>query len=225
MFINHKIDVRVKIFIVFSYILAVVTTESISFKKFLGYLAAILFLIFIERVDFVLILKRTLSIFPFILFIGIFLPFSSSHGISLFVNILEKAWLSILSSSYLSLSISFSDFLEGLYFFHIPKIFITLFSLMERYMNLFLNEAKKMDNARRLRDFGKKRIFHIKAYTNIIGMLFIKTYEKSEDLYNAMALRGFSGEFKRPLCRGFQFKELLFSSIFLIYITGIKLWK
>ena len=51
-----------------------------------------------------------------------------------------------------------------------------------------------MKQARDSRNFGGKRLWQIRTIGNMIGTLFIRSYERGERIYAAMMARGFDGQ-------------------------------
>ena len=59
---------------------------------------------------------------------------------------------------------------------------------------MLLDEVSAMTQAYSLRAPGQKGI-HISAWGTFLGQLLLRTMDRADDLYEAMMLRGFSGEF------------------------------
>ena len=51
-----------------------------------------------------------------------------------------------------------------------------------------------MKQARDSRNFGGKRLWQMRTIGNMIGTLFIRSYERGERVYAAMLARGFNGQ-------------------------------
>ncbi|MBC7195372.1 MAG: hypothetical protein H5U37_06930, partial [Caldisericia bacterium] len=74
---------------------------------------------------------------------------------------------------------------------------------------VLLDEIKRMEIARDLRYFGGYFLRQIKVFSNIIGVLLIRSIERSERVYYAMKLRGYDKEIKTLLEFQIELKELL----------------
>ncbi len=83
--------------------------------------------------------------------------------------------------------------LEGL---KIPKIIVMIFSFMHRYFFILQDELMMMRRAKESRSVNGRRWQHIKALANMLGVLFIKSYERGEAVYLAMCSRGFDGSIR-----------------------------
>ena len=71
-----------------------------------------------------------------------------------------------------------------------------ILSFMYRYIYVLVDEMMRMKRAKDSRTVGGKRWFHVKALSHMVGVLFIRAYERGERVYLAMCSRGFSGQIK-----------------------------
>jgi cobalt/nickel transport system permease protein len=118
----------------------------------------------------------------------------SYNKILIFWNILIKSLLCCISLLILSSTTKFSELLLGLQRLYFPKILIMILSFMYRYIFVLVDEAQRMERARRVRYFGSRYLAQFRVLSNIIGLLFIRTYERAERIYQAMCARCFIGE-------------------------------
>ncbi len=204
----RKTPVTLKIAFTFLFILIIVMTPFRNYYIFLGGVVAISIFFIISKLSLSFFIKKTLSLLPFVVFVAIFLPFKKGgipifewqgivfyqKGAIMFFTVILKAWLSMWALTLLYINTPFPEIIRGLRVLGVPHIFIMLISFMYRYMYMFLKVAKDMEKARELRNFGKNRWTQIRVYANIIGLLFIKAYERGERIYDAMLLRGFDGK-------------------------------
>ena len=111
-----------------------------------------------------------------------------------FWNILVKAWLSILSLILLTSTTKLSNLLKGLEQLRLPRVMVMILSFMYRYLFVLVDEVMRMRQARDSRNFGGGRLWQIRTIGNMIGTLFIRSYERGERVYAAMVARGFDGQ-------------------------------
>lgn len=207
----HGLDPRIKIISVISLILSIIFTSPTSFSSFALYALLIATLILLSKIPAGFILKRSFVVVPFVLMVALFIPFFKEgevaggysfgsfrvtvtySGLMVFWNVLVKAYLSILCMILLMASTKFSALLKALEKLRLPKLFIMILSFMYRYIFVVVDELMKMKQAKESRSVGGSRRFHIKALTNMIGVLFIRSYERAELVYMAMCSRGFNG--------------------------------
>jgi cobalt/nickel transport system permease protein len=169
---------------------------------------------------------------PFVLFIALCVPFVkegqvcwslkigswklhvTDEGAWTFLNVIVKSSLSILLLVIASSTTTFPDFLKGLDLLRLPRLLIVIMSFMYRYIFVLLDEARRLMRARSLRYFGSRYMEQFRVLGYMIGVLFIRTFERAERIYCAMLLRGFSGEVR-------SVKSFRFSYIDFLFIAGI----
>jgi len=208
----HRLDPRTKFIITLVFILAVISTPPTRWQVFALYLFLMATLIFVSRVPIFYVLKRSLVIMPFVLMIAIFIPFFKEgevagsyniwlwqvsvtySGLQVLWNILAKAWLSILSLILLTSTTKMTNLLNGLEQLGMPKVMVMILSFMYRYIFVVVDEVMRMKQARDSRSFGGSRLWQLRTIGNMVGTLFIRSYERGERVYAAMLARGFDGQ-------------------------------
>jgi len=207
----HKLDPRTKFITTLAFILAVISTPPTRWQAFALYFFLIATLLLLSKVPVFYVLKRSLVIMPFVLMIAIFIPFfkegevAGSYniwlwqvsvtytGLQVLWNVLIKAWLSILSLILLTSTTKLTNLLKGLEQLRMPKVMVMLLSFMYRYIFVLVDEVMRMKQARDSRNFGGSRLWQMRTIGNMIGTLFIRSYERGERVYAAMLARGFDG--------------------------------
>ena len=207
----HRLDPRTKFIITLVFILAVIITPPTRWQVFALYLFLMAALLLLSKLPIFYVLKRSLIIMPFVLMIAIFIPFikegevAGSYniwlwevsvtytGLQVLWNVLIKAWLSILSLIWLTSTTKLTNLLKGLEQLGMPRVMVMILSFMYRYIFVLVDEVMRMRQARDSRDFGGKRFRQLRTMGNMIGTLFIRSYERGERVYAAMLARGFDG--------------------------------
>ena len=231
----HRIDPRIKIVGIFALILSIVLTRPDCFVSFALYFLFVAILILFSKIPLGFIFKRSLVVIPFVLMVAIFIPFFKKgeiaggysfgtlkltvtyDGLLIFWNVLVKAYLSVLSMIILMASTRFSDFLKALEKLKFPRIFTMVLSFMYRYIFVVQDELMRMRQAKESRSVGGSKWLHTKALANMVGVLFVRAYERGENVYLAMCSRGFNGEMRT--LDNFRVKKSDFC--FLLLIVGI----
>ncbi len=208
----HRLDPRTKLICSLAFVLAVVLTPAGTWNVFVVYLLILLGLIWLSRLPIKYVLKRSLVIFPFVVMIAIFVPFFKQgqvaarydigawhiaityEGLAVLINVIVKSWLCILCLIILSSSTKFEELMHGMHRLKVPQVFVQITSFMYRYMFVLADQAMRMQMARDSRNFGLNRRNIFKTMGNMIGMLFIRSYERAERIYAAMLSRGYNGE-------------------------------
>lgn len=91
--------------------------------------------------------------------------------------------------------------LEGLAGIGIPRKICEMLMLVHRYIFVFQNEAKRMMTGMKARGFSAgTNLETLATLGNFLGMLFVRSFERTEDVYEAMLARGYQGRFPgRPI--------------------------
>lgn len=175
----HKINPKVKVIGALGYILLIIFVP-LPYFSFL--VPLLLLLIFLSKVPLVYFFKRSLVITPFIL-LGKW-------------DILLRGYISILTFVLLSSTTRFRDLLMTLQYMGCPKLVIMIMAFMYRYIYVLIDELMCMKQAKDSRTLRQNKWFEIKALSNLIGVFFVRSYERAERVYIAMCSRGFKGEIK-----------------------------
>jgi cobalt/nickel transport system permease protein len=235
----HRLDPRTKIITTLIFVLAVVITPTAEWRAFACYFLLIGSLLILSKLPPFYVLKRALVIVPFVLVIGIFNlfkagdPVASFHlwdwhfsitqeGLLVFSNVLVKASLSILALILLSSTTKFTNLLKGLEQLRMPKVMVMTLSFAYRYIFVLVDEAMRMWRAKESRNFGGKRIRQIRTVGNMVGTLFIRSYERGERVYAAMVSRGYDGKIEVLDSLSFSRSDVLFVSVTLPYIACVS---
>ena len=191
----HRLDPRVKIISFLWIIIISVTTPPNNFNHFGIYLSSVFTLILLSKVPILFILSRSAVVIPFALLTSLFL-ITTDSGFMAAWNVVIKSYIGVLCLILLSSTTPFPALLNGFQRLKVPKIFILLSSFTYRYLFVLLDEIMRIRQARDSRCFKGRWIGEAKVIGNIVGTLFVRSYERGERVYMAMASRGFEGNSK-----------------------------
>lgn len=217
----HRLEPRVKIIAFFAFVLFVIFTQPDSFTAFALYGVFIGALIALSKIPHGYILKRFLAVGPFVLLAATGALFVRD-GLMVLWNVAAKAFLSVLCMTLLTATTKFPDFLKALERLKCPKIMVMILSFMYRYIFVLHDELMKMFQAKQARSVGGGRLFHAKALANMIGLLFVRSYERAESVYLAMCSRGFDGNIKTTGALNLNFKDFSFLIGVIIVLLCIR---
>ncbi|MFP7754130.1 cobalt ECF transporter T component CbiQ [Thermodesulfobacteriota bacterium B35] len=86
-----------------------------------------------------------------------------------------------------------------------------------RYLNLIHQEFNRLRRAADLRCFDPRTNIHTyRTYSYLVGMTFVRSWERSKRVHNAMLMRGFNGTFPVLDTTTFRRRDLYF----LLLLTG-----
>jgi len=210
----HRLDPRTKALAMLAFVLAVMATPPTAWPSFALCAVLIAGLILLARLPLLYVLKRSAVVAPFVLMTAVFLPFFEGgeiagsynfglwrvsvtyDGLLVLWNVVVKSWLSALSLILLSATTPFPHLLKGLERLGVPRVMVMILSFMYRYIFVLVDEAMRMQRARESRNLGGGLVWRAKTLGNMIGTLFLRSYERGERVYQAMLARGFDGEIR-----------------------------
>ncbi len=127
--------------------------------------------------------------------IGPFTAVVSLEGVYKVAQFVLRAWVCIGAISTLTSTLGISGILSLLEQIRVPNIVIQTISLTYRYLFISIQESQKVLLAREARRYRGSKFINMKDLRDlgkILGVLFIRTYERSERVYLAMKARGFT---------------------------------
>jgi len=142
-----------------------------------------------SRIPVRFILTRLLMLEPFVLGIAA-MALLQAGGFAIFLNIVVKCTLCLVTLIVLTNTTPFSDILSLLRKAGIPSLLITVLALTYRYLFVLIDEAERISRARKSRTFVPKRARSWMSLSSLIGQLFVRSTERAERIYAAMASRG-----------------------------------
>ena len=75
----------------------------------------------------------------------------------------------------------------------LPEVLASSLLVMERYRHVLSEETTRMLRARRARNFGRSGRLDWVRLSGLIGMLFVRSFERGERVHAAMVARGWDG--------------------------------
>jgi cobalt/nickel transport system permease protein len=121
-------------------------------------------------------------------------------GFLRFVSILIRSWLSVQIAILLVAVTRFPDLIHAFEHLRVPAILTTIIAFLYRYLFVLTDEVFRLLRARESRSAGAsgKRsgggvFWRAKIAGNMAGQLFLRSYERSDRIYNAMLSRGYTG--------------------------------
>ena len=146
----------------------------------------------LSRVAVVQLLWRLLLVEPFVIGIAA-LALLQPGGWPLFLSMLTKSTLCLACMLLLTATTRFSDLLRVLWWLRVPTLLVTTLALMHRYLFVLLDEAERMQRARRSRTFTSGKAWAWRSSAQVAGLLFVRASERAERVYLAMCARGWRG--------------------------------
>ncbi|GII04757.1 cobalt ECF transporter T component CbiQ [Planobispora takensis] len=201
----HRLPPQCKLAAVAVFALVVVATPREWFAAFGAYALLLAGVAVTARVPAGSVLRRMVIEIPFVLF-ALAIPFIGTGervqvaGLSLSLpglwaawNILAKATLGVVASILLAATTEPRMLLLGARRLRLPPMLVQIAMFMLRYMDVILEEMRRMRVARESRGFTARDARHIPVVARSAGALFIRSYERGERVHLAMLSRGYTG--------------------------------
>jgi len=138
----------------------------------------------------------------------------SGEGLRTFLTIALKSWLSVQVALLLTYTTPFHDLLDALRELRVPRILVAIIGFMYRYLAVLGDEATRLIRARAARSAeadgrhaGGSVTWRARVTGQMVGSLFLRSYERSERIYDAMVARGFEGTFRHMELRPIRTAE------------------
>jgi cobalt/nickel transport system permease protein len=116
------------------------------------------------------------------------------EGLRAALYFVARVDVSVTLAAVLILTTRWAEILRALRFFRVPNVFVLILSMTYRYLFLFLHTANGMFEARKSRvvahTSGKEQRWWI---VSAMGVLMSRSFRMSDEVYQAMLARGFSG--------------------------------
>jgi cobalt/nickel transport system permease protein len=159
----------------------------------------------------------------------------SGEGLRTFLTIAMKSWLSVQVALLLTYTTPFHDLLDALRELRVPRILVAIIGFMYRYLAVVGNEAHRLTRARASRSAeasgrrgGGSVRWRARVTGQMVGSLFLRSYGRSERIYDAMIARGFEGTFRHMELRRIGTVEWTAFALLLValavYVATAHLW-
>ncbi|MFI6501933.1 cobalt ECF transporter T component CbiQ [Nonomuraea typhae] len=202
----HRLPAQCKLPAVLAFAVVVVATPREAFWAFGGYLLLLAGVAAVARVPVTYVARRMVIELPFVVF-AFLIPVigmgerATVLGLSLSVpglwaawNILAKATLGVIASILLAATTEPRAILLGAQRLRVPQLLVQIAMFMLRYMDVIMDEMRRMKVARESRGFVARDVRHIPVIARSAGALFIRSYERGERVHLAMLSRGYDGQ-------------------------------
>ena len=247
----HTADARAKLPAALAYIFAVTLTPVGQWPA-LGLLAVPLAAaLVLSRLSPLVVLRRSALALPFLLAavplmftkegevlfsVPLFGWTASREGLEAVVSILAKSWLSVMAAVILTATTPAAELLRVMRTLGLPHLLVATVSLMYRYLFVIGEEALRLMRARDSRSArpagvclpgqkaGGSLSWRAKVMGNMVGSLFLRTYERSERVYAAMQARGYDGEPRFLWSRSWRLLEVVLAVALVAYLAGVEVY-
>ena len=215
----HGLDPRVKLLLTLAFILSVSLAPVGAWPIYVLLLAFALSASVASELGWSFVLRRAALALPFVLAalpvlvtvkgdllvsirLGAWSLSVTAPGLERFLSVALKSWLSVQMAILLTATTPLPDLLLAMRALRLPRLLIAVLSLMWRYLAVLVDEALRMMRAREARSAcwqgrsGGSLLWRARVTGAMAGTLFLRGYERSERIYNAMLARGYDGSIR-----------------------------
>jgi cobalt/nickel transport system permease protein len=149
---------------------------------------------FLSREPLRFLLLRSSLVLPFSGFVILVNSLSGTMDPFQILLVLTRSILSVFTILLLISTTPFQQILTQLSRWKFPGLLVMVIAFMYRYFFVLAKEIKSLEKGVGMRSSKLGGWQRMKTYANILGMLLIRSYERSERIHQAMEMRGFSEE-------------------------------
>lgn len=245
----HRLDPRIKVLITVAYI---ISNALLPDGAWIAFFLAYAFLVVINILSGLgtgFTLRRSFVALPFamvavtVLFSIPGKPIASFHflmwnmtitdaGLLRFISIVIRSWLSVQMAILLVSVTEFPKVIHALNHLRVPTIITVIISLLYRYLFVLTDEVMRMMRARQARSAafaapghraGGSIAWRAQIAGHMAGQLFLRSYERSDRIYNAMLSRGYKGELMTIHPHQFERRDLMIGVFSILVLIVIQL--
>lgn len=203
----HSLAPRTRLLCTILMVFAIALTPNGRWWTWAIYATGVLVVLLISRITLPVLLKRIAVEFAFVgavllgtLFrgggevIAAWGPLKiTAEGLIVLGSVTTKTMLSLIVLNLLTLTTSIPALLNALVALRTPRLLVATLASMYRYISVLVGEFNAMRRAAASRNFTGNGSWQRQVLGNMMGSLFIRTYERGDRVYQAMLARGYQG--------------------------------
>jgi cobalt/nickel transport system permease protein len=229
----HRLDPRAKVIVTLFFIVAVVSFDHYAVAPLLPFFVFPVILMATGNIPAHSVLRRLLLASPFVLVVGVFNPLLDREAAAVFGTIeIAGGWISLLSlllrftltvgcGVVLVATTGFTAICMALERLGVPRAFVLQLLFLYRYLFVLAEESVRLVRARGVRSFGNRGT-GLRAYSQIIGHLLLRTLDRAQRIHTAMVSRGFTGEIRMSRQSRITGRDVLFMTVWPVVFAGLR---
>jgi cobalt/nickel transport system permease protein len=135
------------------------------------------------------------------------------------VRIAVKAFIFVVLLANYSRGYAWNRIIASLRFFHLPSIVVFIFDITLKYIVMLGEVAQGVLESLQLRSVGHNSE-KTKSASNVMGVTFLKAKDFSQEMYEAMECRGFTGEYAVPHTRVLNTAGIAYILVVAVYVLA-----
>jgi cobalt/nickel transport system permease protein len=193
-----RLDPRAKLVAALGFVVLVVATPVGWWRLLAAEALALAFVVGLSGLSPRALLARWLGFFVLVAFLALMVapahPRRPELGLGVvLLTIVLKNSLAFLAMLVLTGVTPFPKLLAAMRRLGMPAVLVATLQFMYRYLHVLADELDRMTKARRSRSFRRAGRLDWGLLTGLIGVLFIRAFERGERVHGAMIARGWDG--------------------------------
>jgi cobalt/nickel transport system permease protein len=194
----HRLDARIKVIAALAFVVITVAMPIGSWTWYGGLGFVLALLIGLSGIPPRDLARRWLTFLILLGFLAVVIgsthPERARMGLGVVAaSILITNSLAIMAMLVLAGVTSFHALLSAMRKLRVPLVLVATLGFMERYRFVLVDELNRMATARRARSFSRRGRFSLSLAGGLIGLLFLRAFERAERVHGAMVARGWQG--------------------------------
>lgn len=179
----------IKLAVALGLVIAIVQVPINGWRFFLAIGVFLSGVAVLSKIPIAFLIRRLILLEPLVLGVAL-VALLQPHGGRVFLTMITKSTLCLLTMILLSNTTPFAEMLRSLQRLRVPALLITTLALMYRYLFVLVEETERMKRARASRTFTRQWARDWKMLATVVGHLFVRSTERAERIYLAMCARG-----------------------------------
>jgi cobalt/nickel transport system permease protein len=205
-----RIPVKIRLLATFAYIVALLSLPRLALAPLPLFALVLIAVSQFSGVGYRRVVRRSLVVLPFVLFVGIFNPiFEREEAFTLLGLPISRGWVSLfvmtvralLASQSVILLLMTSGFgrvCTALRSLGVPALLVSQLQQLHRHLFTLLDEAVSISRAVAARGYGRTS-YPPRLWATFIAQLLLRSLDRAERVHRAMQARGFGSS--RPPSR------------------------
>jgi cobalt/nickel transport system permease protein len=201
----HRMAPQCKVAATALFVLVVASTPAGAYWPYLWYLLLLAAVAAVAQLPPLTVARRLVVEVPFLLFVlalpvlgappklillGVDLSVPGLHAAA---AIALKATFGLLTTGILAATTPLPEIITGLERLRVPRVFTAVAAFLVRYTELLRAELARMRTAALCRGGDPRWLWQIRDVAGGLGALVVRSFERGERVYLAMASRGYTG--------------------------------
>jgi cobalt/nickel transport system permease protein len=194
----HRLDPRTKIAVFAFFLVAVAMVQGLAGATLA--LALAVFWLSLSRIPLGFTLRRLKGVafflLPFLVLLPLTDPYGWQHGLERGGVIFLKGLAMVLTVIPMFGTTPFHVSMKALSRLRVPARLVAMILFTYRYLFVFAEETRTLQQALKARGFKARGNWRsLTSWGNLVGLLLVRAFERTERIYQAMLARGFKEKF------------------------------